>query len=67
MNYISKSETLKVMKKLQEVDTQIRMALESAGVDYYGIVRVHKDEANFWKKQWDRVRKINTSIKVRYK
>ena len=67
MNYISKSESLKVMKKLQEVDNQIRTALESAGVDYYGIVRVHKDEADFWKKQWDRVRKINTSIKVRYK
>lgn len=67
MNSISKGEALKVMKKLREVDNQMQKALESAGVDYYGLVRVDKNELDFWKKQFTRLLKINTSIKVRYK
>ena len=67
MNAISKSEVLKVMKQLGAVNKQIGKTVESVGVDYYGIVRVHKEELEFWQKQFSKILDINTSIKVRYK
>lgn len=64
---VSKSQARKVMMKLRIVNSQVYKTVQSVGVDYYGVVRMYKEEEAFWAAQIRAISALANKIKQRYR
>lgn len=60
------SEVKKVLKKIDGSLKSILILMESAGVDYYGLVRLSKEESDIWRIAYNDLRKVLLRILTEY-